>query len=630
MPSHIWHFHVKLNGMALPEKTLRVLDITVENSLHLPDAATLHIHDNDLEWLNKHDFKPGAEIEVMAGQESESGSTSVAYQSIFHGEVTGLDVDMDSSSSSTLTAHCMDQSHRMQRGRKSKTFQQQTDSDIVTKVIQGAGLIPGIIEATSVVHDWVMQNNLTDWEFVQERAKHAGYRLFVEGKNKVNFVSVDHKGSEVTLKWGDDLFSFHPRVTASQQVDQVQVQGWDRKQKQQIVGTSSSPNGIPQNGFGGNGGQTAQSGFGGSAKMVVVDRPVFSQTEAEKVAQSVHDDIGGHFIEADGICAGNPALKPETIVKIENLGTKYNGTYQLSTTTHILKPSVYKTHFTISGKRDTSLHSILKGGGGGGDTGAGTAGGGGGSNSSRISGVAVGIVTDNNDPDKLGRVKVKLPWLSNDDTSDWAAQAAPMTGNGRGFYYLPEIDDEVLVGFELGDVRRPYILGGLWNGKDTPVEGNDVAVTGGKVNHRIIKTRIGHTVLLDDTDSKGEMKMTTSSGHYLTLSDKDQKIEAKTKNGHILTMDDQNKKIVIKTTGGHTITMDDQGNKIEIKDSSGNEKITMDANQSSISIEAALNLSIKATQISIEGQATVDIKSPMTSVNGDGTLTLKGGIVQIN
>src|SRR6516162_486840 len=87
---------------------------------------------------------------------------------------------------------------------------------------------------------------------------------------------------------------------------------------------------------------------------------------------------------------------------------------------------------------------------------------------SKIYGLVVGIVTNNKDPDGLGRIKVKFPWLDDKLESWWARLAYPMVGKKMGFFYLPEINDEVLVGFEHGDVRFPYILGSLYNGVDKP------------------------------------------------------------------------------------------------------------------------------------------------------------------
>ncbi len=111
-------------------------------------------------------------------------------------------------------------------------------------------------------------------------------------------------------------------------------------------------------------------------------------------------------------------------------------------------------------------------------------------------GALVGIVTNNQDPDELGRVKLNFPWLSEDHESDWARVAAPMAGKDRGFFFLPEVDDEVLVIFEHGDIRKPMVCGGLWNGVDKPPETN----SDGQNNLRVIQSRSGHQIILNDTE----------------------------------------------------------------------------------------------------------------------------------
>jgi uncharacterized protein involved in type VI secretion and phage assembly len=129
--------------------------------------------------------------------------------------------------------------------------------------------------------------------------------------------------------------------------------------------------------------------------------------------------------------------------------------------------------------------------------------------SGRLYGLVVGIVTNNQDPDNLGRVKVRFPWLSDTEESQWARVAAPMAGNQRGVYFLPEVDDEVLVAFEQGDPRFPYVLGALWNGKDAPPATN----SDGKNNVRIIQSRSGHVVKLNDEDGKETIEIIDKSGN---------------------------------------------------------------------------------------------------------------------
>ena len=154
----------------------------------------------------------------------------------------------------------------------------------------------------------------------------------------------------------------------------------------------------------------------------------------------------------------------------------------------------------------------------------------------RMYGVAVGVVTNNQDPDGLGRVKVKLPWLSDDHESNWARVAVPMGGKERGTYFLPEVEDEVLIAFANGQVDQPYVVGALWNGKDKPPPEGDNS--DGKNNIRVVKSRSGHTITLDDTqdaerivirDGKKKATITLDSkdGTITIQSDQDLKVKAK-------------------------------------------------------------------------------------------------------
>lgn len=212
-------------------------------------------------------------------------------------------------------------------------------------------------------------------------------------------------------------------------------------------------------------------------------------------------------------------------------------------------------------------------------------GGRGGQGDSHIYGVAVGIVTSNQDPEGLGRVKVAFPWRGVKDESYWARIASPMAGNGRGMVFLPEVDDEVLVAFEQGDINRPYVVGGLWNGKDKPPETNG----DGKNNVRKIRSRSGHEIVFND-DGNGQKE----------------KLEIKSKSGHRIVLDD--------ATGSE---------KIEIADKTGSNSIVIDSVQNSIAITSSMKLKIKASMVEIEADATMTIKA-------GATLTLQGAIVKIN
>jgi uncharacterized protein involved in type VI secretion and phage assembly len=126
----------------------------------------------------------------------------------------------------------------------------------------------------------------------------------------------------------------------------------------------------------------------------------------------------------------------------------------------------------------------------------------------QVNGIIIGLVTDLDDPQNLGRVRVTFPYLG-DQVSDWARLVTLMAGKDRGMFFRPEKDDEVLVGFELGDVRRPYILGSLWSTTDTPPADDGQATEN---NWRFIKSRNGHIVKLDDTKGQEKIEIIGSDG----------------------------------------------------------------------------------------------------------------------
>jgi len=203
--------------------------------------------------------------------------------------------------------------------------------------------------------------------------------------------------------------------------------------------------------------------------------------------------------------------------------------------------------------------------------------------SGSVDGVANATVTNNQDPSKLGRVKVKYPWRENQPESEWVRVSALAAGNDRGTLWLPEVGDEVLVAFEKGDIDHPFVLGALWNGAGAPPEKNE----DGENNTKLIRTRCGHQVKF--FDKQGE-----------------EQIEIKTKGGHVLLMDDKAGSAQIK-----------------IEDSTGQNKITIDSTANSLTIESGLSLKIKSQTIDIEAGASMNIKA-------SGTISIQGALIRIN
>lgn len=199
-----------------------------------------------------------------------------------------------------------------------------------------------------------------------------------------------------------------------------------------------------------------------------------------------------------------------------------------------------------------------------------------------VTGVAIGTVTNNQDPEGFGRVKLKYPWREDGQESDWARIAVLAAGKDRGTLWLPEVGDEVLLAFEKGNVEHPYVLGSLYNGQDVPPEKN----ADGKNDTKMIKTRCGHTVTFSEKQGKESIK--------------------------------------IESQGGRVILLDDSAGagQIVIDDGAGN-KLTLQTAQNSLTIETGLSLKLKSQTIDIEAGASMSLKA-------SGTLTLQGALVKIN
>ncbi|KNY25326.1 phage baseplate assembly protein V [Pseudobacteroides cellulosolvens] len=226
---------------------------------------------------------------------------------------------------------------------------------------------------------------------------------------------------------------------------------------------------------------------------------------------------------------------------------------------------------------------------------------------SRILGVSIGVVTNNKDPEKLGRVKLKLPLRECQNETNWARVATLMAGKEMGCFFLPEVGDEVLVAFNEGDVSQPFVIGGLWNSKEIPPLTND----DGKNNIRKIKSRNGNELILNDDEGKESIQIKTKAGQDITMEDAaNGKITVKDKSGNnLVEIDGGNNKITVKAN-------------MKLDLLTGGCKINMDGTQNSINIESSMKLKIKSQMI--------DLEAGVMNIKSDGPLTLKGAIAKIN
>ncbi|WP_445627009.1 VgrG-related protein [Nostoc sp. DSM 114167] len=545
---------IQIDGkQASPELMKDLLQITIEESLHLPAMFTLVIHNSYIPasdrpenkaWRHEPLFKIGKKVKLgfTSSTTLDNNFQEEVGEFLIEGEITAMEVHFNEKSEADIIVRGYDISHRLHRGRYNRSFLNKTDSDIVKQIVKEVGIKLGNIEATGEVHKYVFQENQTNMEFLRERAARIGFELFIT-EEKLNFCKPKTQGA-LSLKWLVDINKFSTRVTSAEQISSVEVRAWDYTQKKLISGTAKKEKQITETGN--RLGSSTSNAFSNlkSPKMIVVDKPVASKKQADTMAQALCDELGGEFVYADAKAEGNPEIRPGRVINLQGMGDRYSGKYYVTETRHFFSQRVYETYFSVRGLRSGSLFTTL-------------------SPEKRLQPsetLLVGIVTDNKDPEKMGRVKVKFPTLTEEHTSDWARVVAVGAGQNRGFDCLPEVNDEVLVGFEHGDIHRPYVIGGVWNGKDAPPEKVSDSVTSG-VRLRTIKTRVGHVLQFVEEDkgtSKTGIRVETKDGHKIYLNDSQRCIEIETKGGHRIKMDDMAKSVSVKSTGN--MSLDARGN----------------------------------------------------------------------
>jgi uncharacterized protein involved in type VI secretion and phage assembly len=573
-------FKIEIEGQALdPTEMNFVRDIKITDWLRLPDVCTVSVgyprrnEGEPYQDLDKTAFVIGKSLVVKMGSVEETTT-----QQLFKGEIVTVEPDFQAGGVA-MVVRAYDRSHRMMRSRKQRTFLNQTISDIVTSVGNDSGISISA-DSSGGPLDFVLQHNETDWEFVWRLAKRIGFELTVDD-TRGEFKKPEPGAEEVELAYPDDLHTFRPRITAVQQVEKVNVRGFDFKAKQKVEKTATQPTQVTEAGIKRS---DVVKAFPG-ASLEIAGQSFETQGEATTIAQSMLDQLANAYLAAEGACHGDPRIKAGAKLKITGVGAKFSGTYRVAKAVHaITGGGGYTTTFSNS----VGEHTIL-GQAGGGNSG-----------SSAVDSIVVGMVTNNNDPEQLGRIKVSFPYLTEQE-SFWAPVVVPSAGKERGLSMLPVVGEQVVVAFENGDSSFPYVLGSVFNGKDTP--GEELAV---------------------------------QDGSYAMKSDHKALIAAKE---DITLRTDQGKWIIEVKSGEITETVNSPGNytgKFDGKwDLTATGAMTVESKQGvtikapSINVEAQGTLSLKGAQVSVEAQSQLELKGAQVQLNGQAMVAISGGLINI-
>ncbi|RUT69439.1 type VI secretion system tip protein VgrG [Flavobacterium cupreum] len=553
-------------------KTYQVKNIVVQNEVNRIPMAQIILTDGE---ASERDFKlsnedlliPGKKIEITAGYHNDE-------ETIYKGIVIKHSIKIKSGAS-LLIIECKDEAVKLTIGRKSKYFYDVKDSEAFEEIIDAYGLEKEV-EATNFSHKELVQYNTSDWDFIVSRAQASGKLCFVEnGKITISKPNVTAASVE-TVTFGASLLDFDAEIDARNQFAKVSSYSWDYS-NQELVEIEANDPAVSLNG------NLSPSDLAETIELEnlelrhggnISDVELQDWADAKLLFQQL-SKIRGR-VKFQGI----PAVKPNTIITLEGVGDRFNGKAYITGVFHEISEGNWTidAQFGLNPEWFSETFDIHT------PTGSGII--------PAIKGLHTGIVTQlESDPNGEDRILVKIPIINNEEQGIWCRVASPDAGENRGFFFRPEIEDEVIIGFINEDPNNAIVLGMLHSsGKPAPITAADA-------NHQKgIVTRSEMKVVFDD--EKKSIGIETPAGKKITL-DEDKGV------------------IIIEDENSNVITIDSKGIKME---SAGNIELKATGD---VKIEGT-NVSVSATaQFKAEGSAGAEVSSGATAV-------LKGSIVQIN
>ncbi len=574
---------VLADGTALSAAVLEQLTgLRVKSSFGLPARATLRFDDIGYSIAAGTTFAIGSTITVQMA----------AGQKLFTGEVTGVDLQLDRGVPDFVVI-ADDLSYKMTLGNKVRSFAQMKYSDIVSTIAGEYGLSP-TVDDSATMYDYVQQTD-SDFGFLSEMAERLGYDWWIDDR-KLMFRKPTAGPAGAVLTVGEDLRQFSVRASALHP-GATKVTGWTPKTKQGLIGQASAAEAglLPTANL--VSGYAAVSALAGkSAVTSAADSPM-AQEEAGRLAQRAVNHWAAAAVTARGITLANSAIKLGGQVTIANAGPA-NGGYIVTEVEHSYTEQGFETRFAAGDRRPSGLVDTLTAKK---------------QTSFRRDGLVIGVVTMvGNSQGSPGDIKIKYPGVDDQFESGWGRMVSVGGGGQRGVTFMPEVNDEVIVGFEGGDPRKPVILGALFNGKDAQPS---FVSAGGQVASRQITSRLGHAVEFGDGTSpdKQYISLVLAGGQTSVMMSK-QEFVATVPAGIPLTISAGSASFKIGNDGSITI----QGSKITLKADTD-----VEISGLNVTTKASVKNSASGTMVEVKANAQVEVSST-------GPAMIKGNPVMVN
>jgi Rhs element Vgr protein len=554
--SDLVSYELLVDGVIVPIN-IAVTNIKVNAEINKISTAKIKIAagdiaSNDFPVSNSEQFLVGSELEIKLGYHGENIS-------VFKGIIIAQSNSIASSGGSHLNIEAKNKAVKMTVGRRSKHFNDMTDSEMVEEIIGKYGLEKEI-ESTTISYPNVVQYDITDWDFILMRMDRIGLICKIED-GKIVFKKPNTSASPVTnIQFGMSILNYDALVDAREQTQTITAHAWDYNALEALDASAIEPSIAKE---AGNFTISALSDTLGVDDYKLVHGGKLSQEEIQAWADAKAQKQRLAKVSGNVQINGSSDVVVDSFVGLNGVGERFNGPVYVKAVKHEFESGTWKTDIqfgmnpqwyaeTIAApQHETSLGYLPT-----------------------INGLTVGIVTDLEDPLDEARVRIKLPSVSTEEEGVWARIASLDAGNERGFFFRPEVGDEVIVGCIHGDSSQLVILGMLHGGANKP------PLTAANAN-----------------DEKGY----TSREKMVWI------------------FNDGEKSIKIETPGGKKILISEMEDVIQLEDNFSN-KILMDSS----------GITISATNINFKATANVKMEGAGISIESSGVCAIKGSIVNIN
>lgn len=579
---------VKVDGNVI-EDYYSLISIVVKHQVNRISTAEISFEntpneDGKYEVSDSDDFVPGNLIEIFTGYGLEQ------HTSIFSGIITKQSFKVDSEFR-TFNLHCTHEAIKMTFNRKEADFVEMADSDIINSIIAANGLIANV-ENSNYIQEILVQNASTDWDFIVSRAEFNGFLVVLNDRNTL-IIGKPQLDQEPVLRltMGESINDFSAELDAQSQMPSIESSTWDVDNQELIFEKADEP--LLQN-------QSIISAKQLSETLGQEKQTIFSGSPMNAQALKTWADgalLKMRLTALKGMVSfqGNGLVTPGKLILFEGLGSRYNGKAFVSAVSHEISDGNWKT--TVGFGLEST--SIAQSTGFNAPAAAGQL--------PAVNGLQIAKVKNiSSDPKGLFRIQVVLS-ATNDQSGIWARVSNFYATSQAGSGFLPEIGDEVIVGFLDSNPCSPIVLGSLYSTSKPPYFSSN--------NDNYIKSIV------------------TKSKLQISFDDEKKVISLATPAGNVFTLDDGNKRITLTDQNGNLLTMDANG----IQISSNNEisfkaggSINFDSAQS-INLSAKMDVNVNAANIKNKASLSFTAKGEASAeISAAGQTTIKGALVNIN